>query len=190
MFGVIVFVVQLPNELVLKVIVIGNENDDCNIEYDERWKEMNRELSKIYWNVDRTHECPLIHQYIAQSQVIKQNKDRVVNVRIPFRAYSDTFWNIGSGDDENSGECQQCWGCNIDRKKQCVIEQCMPSEWLGGGDWNCVDAFDELHCLKVNTRTELKRVSKHHAISELTWVNETCHSASSYICLSPHSTGR
>lgn len=115
-----------------------------------------------------------------------QHNDTQVVARVFFRSYCNTFRDFQSGEDEKRVECQQWWKCT-EAQYRCQTGQCISHEWLTDTEWDCTDASDEEDWLKRITTWIRNQATIHPSTDELTWASDTCHSESTFVCLSRHS---
>ena len=64
-------------------------------------------------------------------------------LRISFRSYCDTFWNLASMEDEDIEQCRIWWICP-DEQWQCDTGQCIDEKWVLDHEWDCADGSDEI----------------------------------------------
>jgi hypothetical protein len=124
---------------------LGDGTTDCRNARDEWWMEGGIKLSQLICNSESKDDCGRIRQYIESSWKLDTNNspDRQLELlKIPFRAFCDTFWNSGSRKDEDIVMCQKWWKCP-ENQWQCRTGQCIKKEWVLDGEWDCVDASDE-----------------------------------------------
>ncbi|CAF4500811.1 unnamed protein product, partial [Rotaria sp. Silwood2] len=125
----------------LNVISIGDSIQNCLNNFDELWMGTTRKLSTFLCHSESTNECNILRQYIKMSWAsFDQNKSHIER-RVSFRDYCDTFWNINSNE-EDLNQCRQWWIC-LDYQWQCRSGQCINTDWVLDGEWDCVDASDE-----------------------------------------------
>ncbi len=102
-------------------------------------------LSKLMCNGQSKDDYGRIRQYIEASWNLDTNNSsnqQPQSSKIPFRSFCDTFWNLGSKEDENIEMCHKWWKC-LENQWQCRSGQCIQIEWVLDGEWDCVDASDE-----------------------------------------------
>jgi hypothetical protein len=124
---------------------LGDEFIDCRNARDEWWMNGGIKLSKLMCNSQSKDDCGRIRQYIEASWKFNTNNssDQQFELqKIPFRSFCDTFWNLGSKEDENIEMCHKWWKCP-ENQWQCRSGQCIQIEWVLDGEWDCVDASDE-----------------------------------------------
>ena len=129
----------------VSVAALGDSQIQCPNRFDESWRNTSRKLVDIRCNREVNDECRLVREYIEDSwstNRVHQGSVQDEELRIPFRSYCDTFWNLLSGEDENIDECQRSWHC-LSAQWQCHTGQCIDQRWLLDGQWDCVDGSDE-----------------------------------------------
>ena len=170
------------------ITALGNNQTDCHNGYDEKWIGTDRRLSDMACNSIRKDDCFLIRQYIKESWSTMNTNNILLNAPLSFRSYCDTFSDLKSMEDENLVECKAWWKC-AKPQYRCNTGQCAEWDWINDsdGEWDCADASDESTQLDNMTRKVLKALSIKTPIDKVTWASETCHSSSSFICLSAHS---
>ena len=137
---------------------IGDLSPDCKNNYDEWWMGTDMMLSQMKCNRKSKDDCQAIRQYIQMSWNVNNNEmfpAEFGTTRIPFRAFCDTFWNLGSKKDEDVEMCSTWWIC-LDQQWQCHTGQCIDATWVLDGEWDCADASDE-ESLFVSNHTLLLR---------------------------------
>ncbi|CAF1134774.1 unnamed protein product [Adineta steineri] len=96
-------------------------------------------------------DCNLLRYYIGNSSIPNSNftntdaesssEQRSPGVT-PFHYYCDTFWDEQPlPDDENKTNCQS-WICP-EEFFRCNTGQCILTDWVCDGEWDCSDASDE-----------------------------------------------
>ena len=173
----------------LSATVLGNDFHDCQNGYDEFWHNTHQRLVDMKCDKTLQDDCLLLRHYIAQSWSSMVDNGTKTSVTISFRAYCDTFGDLPSNEDESLAECQQSWKCTSSQIP-CSKGRCIDKSWINDEDneWDCVDASEEYQSLQNMTKKIFGRIEMHPLKDELTWVSDTCHSTSAFICLSPHST--
>ncbi|CAF1672573.1 unnamed protein product [Rotaria magnacalcarata] len=129
----------------LSVTTLGNLRNDCENLFDERWVGTSAKLIDIKCNKLWKDECRMLREYIEESWILggrNEIVEQVEQVRIPFRSYCDTFWNLASQGDENVTECSDSWVCP-EEQWRCDTGQCIEAEWVLDGVWDCFDASNE-----------------------------------------------
>ena len=173
----------------LGVAVLADGRDHCANGYDEVWPGTNRRLYGLKCSEKAKDGCSLLRQYIEQSPPSLQNNETQTMVRMPFRSYCDTIRDLESGEDEDRVDCQRWWKCTR-TQHWCGTGQCIDRGWVNDDEWDCTDASDEGKRFQNNTRWMRGQVSIQQSGSEVTWDWDTCHSTSSFVCLSAHSRRR
>jgi hypothetical protein len=129
----------------LLVIVLGDEQTHCKNARDEWWINGGIKLSNLICNEQSKEDCASIRQYIGDSwnfDTENSSDQQSELLKIPFRAFCDTFWDSGSKEDENVLMCHKWWKC-LANQWQCRSGQCIEVGWVLDGEWDCVDASDE-----------------------------------------------
>ena len=180
---------SLDQPACLSARTLGDDFLNCQNGYDELWHSRNRRLVDMKCDKTLKDDCSLLRQYITQSWSSMDDNTTDTRVIISFRSYCDTFSDLLSNEDENLAECQQWWQCTASQTA-CGKGRCIDRSWMNDADreWDCVDASDEEHSLNIMATRLLGNIEMHPSKDELPWASESCHSASAFICLSPHST--
>ncbi|CAF1372877.1 unnamed protein product, partial [Rotaria sordida] len=131
----------------LSVMALGDQDIDCDNEFDESWFGTNRKLSAMNCNDRWKDECSL-RQYIEQSWSSINHTANLLESRIRFPFFCDTFWHLESGKDEDINECRQWWIC-ASNQWQCRTGQCIEKGWKADNIWDCADGSDEDNILKT-----------------------------------------
>ena len=128
----------------LHVRLLGDLISDCSNNFDESWMGKGTALSKINCHSQLKDECRLIREYVERSWTVDHDSIKIADSSntIPFRAYCDTFWDLNSKQDEDVLLCKEWWSC-LEDQWQCRSGQCIRSEWVLDGEWDCSDASDE-----------------------------------------------
>ncbi len=126
----------------LSVTTLGNLQNDCKNNFDEFWLGTSTQLADINCNKMWKDQCEILRQYIENSWMLNSTNQVAKQLRIPFRHYCDTFWNLASEEDENVIECREWWICP-DEQWRCDTGQCIDGKWVLDGEWDCFDASDE-----------------------------------------------
>ena len=129
----------------LLVNKIGDWKSDCKNFHDEWWIEKDLVGWQLTCHSESKKDCHFIRQYVEESWISETNVsvDQTINPpKTPFRALCDTFWYMGSKEDENIELCRKWWKC-LDDQWQCHSGQCIEKEWVLDREWDCVDASDE-----------------------------------------------
>lgn len=121
----------------LSVMKLGDRIRNCRNRYDELWFGVGRTISSMECGEKRKNECFRLRQYLQVS-----NNPRNLQFRLSFRSLCDSFWNLGTREDEDLLRCKQQWICPKDHFR-CQTGQCINPRWLDDGEWDCVDASDE-----------------------------------------------
>ena len=108
----------------LSVAALGNVQVDCTNSFDEVWLGNRTKLININCNQLWKYECPLLRRYVWQSWEEQQTTYAIAQTRIPFRSYSDTFWDLARREDEDLVLCQRSWTCP-EQQWQCPTGQCI-----------------------------------------------------------------
>ncbi|CAF3810792.1 unnamed protein product, partial [Adineta steineri] len=124
----------------LSVNNLGDLIPNCKNNYDEWWLGKDMMLSQMKCNQKSKDDCKFIQQYINNNH--ENSFVELFTTKIPFRTYCDTFWNLGSKNDENIELCSKQWIC-LDEQWQCHTGQCINVTWVLDGEWDCIDASDE-----------------------------------------------
>jgi len=98
---------SLEEPTCLSVTALGNSRENCKNKFDELWMGTNRKLSDLACNSESKEDCDSLRQYIESSWSFNDINQSISQLRIPFRAYCDTFWSLASKEDENSSECRR-----------------------------------------------------------------------------------
>ena len=171
----------------LSVTTLGNQRDDCENRFDEVWFSNSRKLSDLHCNDRTKEECSVLRQYIDQSWTSTNNDQMLSTLRIPFRFYCDTFWNLDSRKDEDLFECQQWWVCPADQWR-CLTGQCIDRHWKLDNDWDCGDASDEHDILSGTVKSTLHQVSMHGPDAQSYSMPTTCNRTRPFLCPSPRAS--
>ena len=131
----------------LNIMALGNLRNDCENKFDEFWLGTSTRLTDINCNHYRKDQCVTLRQYIENSWFVNETKEVSQQLKIPFRYYCDTFWNLVLRQDENVEECRQWWVCP-DEQWRCATGQCIVEEWVLDGEWDCSDGSDEDHVIE------------------------------------------
>ncbi|CAF4887398.1 unnamed protein product, partial [Rotaria sp. Silwood1] len=126
----------------LSITTLGNGQENCKNGYDESWLGTGTKLVDINCNQLQKDQCEILRQYIENSWTLYNTSDVIGRLRIPFRQYCDTFWNLAFKEDENVHECEHWWACP-EEQWQCYTGQCIDASWVLDGEWDCFDASDE-----------------------------------------------
>ena len=173
----------------LRVTTLGDSWNHCANRDDEVWHGTYQKLFQMKCDAEAKDDCSRLRQYIEQSWApIRKNDTREV-VRMAFRFYCDTIRDLKSEEDENRVKCQQWWKCARGQHR-CETGQCIYSNWLNDGEWDCPDVSDETKRFKIMMRRMQEQVRINQSSDEVTLALDTCHSSSSFVCLSPHSRRR
>ena len=124
---------------------LGDGQFDCQNKRDESWMSTNVALSEMICNHQSKKDCTFLRQYVQQSwnsDFQSDSSDGSSTMKLPFRRFCDTFYDLGSKEDEDSNTCQKWWLCPTDQW-QCHTGQCIDVEWVLDGEWDCGDASDE-----------------------------------------------
>ena len=129
----------------LSVTALGDDQSQCQSEYDEAWMGSSRMLAKMNCDGQRKEHCAVLRRYVEQSWSTGDSSDTsrlAASNQIPYSSYCDTFWNLKSQFDEDAALCYRWWVC---RKNQwrCRTGQCIDLAWVLDGEWDCSDASDE-----------------------------------------------
>ena len=126
----------------LTITALGDLHEHCKNKFDELWMGTNRKLSSFSCNTRSKDDCDNLRQYIEMSWSSENTNQSTSQLRIPFRAYCDTFWSLASREDENVHECRDWWVCPEDQW-QCRSGQCINASWVLDEEYDCSDASDE-----------------------------------------------
>jgi hypothetical protein len=126
----------------LSIVALGNLQTDCKNTFDELWLGTSTKLADINCNKLWKDQCEILRQYIKNSWIWNDMNSITKQLRIPFRHYCDTFWNLASREDESLIECKNWWICT-EEQWQCDSGQCIEEKWVLDGEWDCFDASDE-----------------------------------------------
>ena len=142
----------------LSVAALGNIENNCQNKFDELWFGTSSKLADINCKKSSKDQCHLLRQYVKDSWLPNSNVTGInTQLRISFRQYCDTFWNLISSEDENSTDCNQWWMCP-DEQWRCGTGQCIDKKWVMDGEWDCSDASDEDEFSKVAMTDRNQRV--------------------------------
>jgi hypothetical protein len=147
---------------------IGDLSPDCKNNYDEWWMGKDLMLSQMKCNHKFKEDCQIIRQYISNSwndNINQISSLELIRTKIPFRAYCDTFWNLGSKKDEDILMCSNWWVC-LDEQWRCYSGQCINVSWVLDGEWDCKDASDEQSLFIYNHSLSIRNL-KLISLSEL-----------------------
>ena len=128
----------------LSVTALGDLNKDCPNGNDESWMGNGGKLIEIRCNREMKSGCSTLQSYIKSSWTFDGDDRASEQLRIPFRSYCDTFWNLQSREDESRDECRTLWTCAKEQWR-CHSGQCIDPAWVLDGEWDCLDASDEDH---------------------------------------------
>ncbi|CAF3918822.1 unnamed protein product [Adineta steineri] len=124
---------------------LGDGKVDCQNKHDESLLETNLPLSETICNDQSTKDCKFLRQYIEKSWEINSSSN-IVNdlntVKISFRQFCDTFYDLRSKKDEDLNTCKKWWTCR-EEQWQCHTGQCIDVAWVLDDEWDCSDASDE-----------------------------------------------
>ena len=127
----------------LSVTALGNLEENCQNKFDQVWLGTSSKLADINCKKTAKDQCSLLRQYIKESWLSNNNATGITQqLRIPFRQYCDTFWNLLSREDENTTDCNRWWVCPEDQWR-CGTGQCIDRQWVLDREWDCSDASDE-----------------------------------------------
>ena len=172
----------------LSVASLGTKSSSCQNNFDVWWFGSVRLILELNCNDRKKDECSLLRRYVDQSwESFNENEIYSIKVRIPFRFYCDSFWDLQLGKDEDLDECRRSWIC-LEDEFQCQTGQCYQPEWRGDDDWDCADASDEYRFLTEITRWTLGRASTHNFTNQSYSIPSTCPQSDSFLCLSAQAT--
>ncbi|UJR07875.1 hypothetical protein I4U23_012157 [Adineta vaga] len=126
----------------LTVNTLGNHHQDCTNKFDELWFGTKTKINEIRCNAVSKDQCQMLRQYIEKSWTTDHINEVTGQYQIPFHYYCDTFWDLGTKDDENLIECKHRWICS-NNQWQCNTGQCIDEKWVLDGEWDCSDGSDE-----------------------------------------------
>ena len=109
--------------------------------------------------------------------------EMLLEARIPFRSYCDTFWDPAGREDENLLECRRWWICP-EGQRRCGTGQCFQQSWASDDEWDCADAEDEHGRLQRNTASILKTVTRQNVSNQSDFLPTSCSQSKSFFSLS------
>ncbi|CAF1042105.1 unnamed protein product, partial [Didymodactylos carnosus] len=97
--------------------------------------------------------CQIHRKYISRSPMANtlpmyNNISETVGRKIPFQDYCNSFFDTKSGTDESSMFCDD-WLCPKNQYR-CLSNQCIPTDWVCDGEWDCSDASDEQKLIGID----------------------------------------
>ena len=166
----------------LSVVVLGDQSRTCENGFDELWFGTGRRVSLANCNDRWKDECSLLRQYIQQSWTAIRNNEMRSEIRIHFRSYCNTFWDLESRRDEDLIECHRSWICSKDQFR-CQTGQCVERKWINDWEWDCADASDEHYDLNSTLQWTLERVPRHDFSNRSYFVPSSCNQSNPFLCL-------
>ncbi|CAF3331924.1 unnamed protein product [Rotaria socialis] len=157
---------------------LGNWMAACSNERDEFDYESETVLARNIACEQRTDPgCVYLRNYIRISSYTDINKITIANNSIlydqstkiiPFRSYCNSFFDIKSGIDESPQFCKE-WTC-FRSEYQCLSGQCISTDWICDGEWDCSDGSDEQHIFIMDS------LNKHNSqLMNLTQMKTQCY---------------
>ena len=167
----------------LSVTALGNRKRDCRQGFDELWLGGDGKLSELNCNDRWTDGCSILRQYIEQSWTLVERNATSFAWRIPFRSYCDTFWNLGSKEDEKIADCRRWWICD-EGQWQCRTGQCIDLSWVSDNEWDCADASDEETKFNETIKSLQQKQSVRGSINGSEFLMHICNQTHPFLCLS------
>jgi hypothetical protein len=149
----------------LMVKTIGDSHTHCTRGDDEFAYGSGQSISNTRCEQIEDEGCRFLREYILESTNNFSNSTQMIlNAKIPFRSYCNTFWDLKDKSDETLETCRS-WKCS-QSEVQCGTGQCIPGHYICDGEWDCSDASDEL--------LDINRLSYYNPFMNLTKEQATC----------------
>ncbi|CAF1196742.1 unnamed protein product, partial [Didymodactylos carnosus] len=129
---------------------VGDSDAHCTNRQDEY---ATSALKDIKCEKPSDEGCQIHREYISHSPMANMlpmynNISETAGRKIPFQDYCNSLIDTKSETDESRMFCED-WVCPKNQYR-CLTKQCIPTDWVCDGEWDCSDASDEQKLIAID----------------------------------------